>query len=73
MQEMWPESNELLHSMESLQIDAVPQDISNGQVGKSLGHNYSVYLPKIKLYTKQVTSAIRVFKRLNYSAPQKEL
>lgn len=73
MQEMWPESNELLHSMESLQIDAVPQDTSNGQVGKSLGHNYSVYLPKIKLYTKQVTSAIRVFKRLNYSAPQKEL
>ncbi|XP_032910864.1 receptor-interacting serine/threonine-protein kinase 1 isoform X2 [Catharus ustulatus] len=32
LKEMWPESNELLHRMESLQIDAVPQDTSNGQV-----------------------------------------
>lgn len=64
---MWPESNELLHSMESLQIDAVP-DNSNGQTGKSLAHNY-VHLPKIKLCTKQVTLPLRVIKRLNYSAP----
>ncbi|XP_058689782.1 receptor-interacting serine/threonine-protein kinase 1 isoform X1 [Poecile atricapillus] len=32
LKKMWPESNELLHSMESLQIDAVPEDTSNGQV-----------------------------------------
>ncbi|NWW35107.1 RIPK1 kinase, partial [Panurus biarmicus] len=32
LKEMWPESNELLHSMESLQIDAVPEDSSNGQI-----------------------------------------
>lgn len=70
---MQPESNELLHSMESLQIDAVQGDTSNGQVGKSLARNYSVYLPKIKLSTKQVTLPLRVMKRLNYSAPQKEL
>ncbi|NXR75186.1 RIPK1 kinase, partial [Pycnonotus jocosus] len=31
LKEMWPESNELLHSMESLQIDAVP-DTSNSQI-----------------------------------------
>ncbi|NXX33028.1 RIPK1 kinase, partial [Nicator chloris] len=31
LKEMWPESNELVHSMESLQIDAVPEDTSNGQ------------------------------------------
>lgn len=70
---MQPESNELLHSMESLQIDAVSGDTSNGQVGKSLACNYSVYLPKIKLSTKQVTLPLRVMKTFNYSAPQKEL
>lgn len=70
---MRPESNELLHSMESLQIDAVPEDTSNGQIGKSLAHNYSVYLPKIELCTKQVTLPLRVIKRLNYSPLQKEL
>ncbi|NWY40207.1 RIPK1 kinase, partial [Sylvia atricapilla] len=32
LKEMWPEPNELLHSMESLQIDAVPEDTSNGQI-----------------------------------------
>ncbi|NWY64523.1 RIPK1 kinase, partial [Erithacus rubecula] len=32
LKKMWPESNELLNSMESLQIDAVPEDTSNGQV-----------------------------------------
>uniref|UniRef100_A0A803W170 Receptor interacting serine/threonine kinase 1 n=1 Tax=Ficedula albicollis TaxID=59894 RepID=A0A803W170_FICAL len=32
LKKMWPESNELLHSMESLQIDAVPEDTSNGQI-----------------------------------------
>ncbi|NXB82328.1 RIPK1 kinase, partial [Donacobius atricapilla] len=32
LKEMWPESNELLHSMESLQIDAVPEDTSSSQV-----------------------------------------
>ncbi|NXR19215.1 RIPK1 kinase, partial [Cinclus mexicanus] len=32
LKKMWPQSNELLHSMESLQIDAVPEDTSNGQV-----------------------------------------
>ncbi|NWW15751.1 RIPK1 kinase, partial [Falcunculus frontatus] len=32
LKEMWPESNELLSSMESLQIDAVPEDTSSGQV-----------------------------------------
>ncbi|NWH40687.1 RIPK1 kinase, partial [Chloropsis hardwickii] len=32
LKKMQPESNELLHSMESLQIDAVPEDTSNGQV-----------------------------------------
>ncbi|NXM14446.1 RIPK1 kinase, partial [Ploceus nigricollis] len=32
LKKMRPESNELLHSMESLQIDAVPEDTSNGQV-----------------------------------------
>ncbi|NWT66354.1 RIPK1 kinase, partial [Prunella himalayana] len=32
LKKMWPESNELLHSMESLQIDAVPEYTSNGQV-----------------------------------------
>ncbi|NWZ45161.1 RIPK1 kinase, partial [Brachypodius atriceps] len=32
LKEMWPESNDLLHSMESLQIDAVPEDTSNGQI-----------------------------------------
>ncbi|NWX30517.1 RIPK1 kinase, partial [Notiomystis cincta] len=31
LKKMWPESNELLQGMESLQIDAVPEDISNGQ------------------------------------------
>ncbi|NXB94247.1 RIPK1 kinase, partial [Vidua chalybeata] len=31
LKKMWPETNELLHSMESLQIDAVPEDTSNGQ------------------------------------------
>ncbi|NXH41614.1 RIPK1 kinase, partial [Dicaeum eximium] len=31
LKKMWPESNELLHRMESLQIDAVPEDTSNGQ------------------------------------------
>lgn len=33
---MWPESNELLNRMQSLQIDAVAEDPSNGQVGQSL-------------------------------------
>ncbi|XP_068054653.1 receptor-interacting serine/threonine-protein kinase 1 [Anomalospiza imberbis] len=32
LKKMLPETNELLHSMESLQIDAVPEDTSNGQV-----------------------------------------
>ncbi|KAL9870547.1 receptor-interacting serine/threonine-protein kinase 1 isoform 1-T1 [Geothlypis trichas] len=32
LKKMQPESNELLHSMESLQIDAVTGDTSNGQV-----------------------------------------
>ncbi|NWY91258.1 RIPK1 kinase, partial [Loxia curvirostra] len=32
LKKMQPEPNELLHSMESLQIDAVPADTSNGQV-----------------------------------------
>ncbi|NXH86102.1 RIPK1 kinase, partial [Edolisoma coerulescens] len=32
LKKMWPESNELLNRMESLQIDAVPEDTSNGQV-----------------------------------------
>ncbi|XP_039942242.1 receptor-interacting serine/threonine-protein kinase 1 [Hirundo rustica] len=32
LKEIRPESNELLHSMKSLQIDAVPEDTSNGQV-----------------------------------------
>lgn len=32
LKKMQPESKELLHSMESLQIDAVPADTSNGQV-----------------------------------------
>ncbi|NXM06889.1 RIPK1 kinase, partial [Tyrannus savana] len=32
LKEMWPESNELLNRMESLQIDAVPEDTSNGEV-----------------------------------------
>ncbi|XP_041331399.1 receptor-interacting serine/threonine-protein kinase 1 isoform X2 [Pyrgilauda ruficollis] len=32
LKKMQPKSNELLHSMESLQIDAVPEDSSNGQV-----------------------------------------
>ncbi|XP_050826496.1 receptor-interacting serine/threonine-protein kinase 1 isoform X2 [Serinus canaria] len=32
LKKMEPEPNELLHSMESLQIDAVPADTSNGQV-----------------------------------------
>ncbi|CAN8184351.1 unnamed protein product [Coccothraustes coccothraustes] len=32
LKKIQPESNELLHSMESLQIDAVPADTSNGQV-----------------------------------------
>ncbi|NXY23600.1 RIPK1 kinase, partial [Atrichornis clamosus] len=32
LKKMWPESNELLNRMESLQIDAVPDDTSNGQV-----------------------------------------
>uniref|UniRef100_A0A8C5T316 Receptor interacting serine/threonine kinase 1 n=1 Tax=Malurus cyaneus samueli TaxID=2593467 RepID=A0A8C5T316_9PASS len=31
LKKMWPESNELLNRMESLQIDAVPEDTSNGQ------------------------------------------
>ncbi|NWV31264.1 RIPK1 kinase, partial [Grantiella picta] len=31
LKKMWPESNELLNRMESLQIDAVPEDNSNGQ------------------------------------------
>lgn len=73
MQKMWPETNELLYSMESLEIDAVPEDTSNGQVGKPLAHNYSVYLPKIKLCTKQVTLPLSVIKRLNCLAPQKKL
>ncbi|XP_057896930.1 receptor-interacting serine/threonine-protein kinase 1 [Melospiza georgiana] len=32
LKKIQPESNELLHSMESLQIDAAPADSSNGQV-----------------------------------------
>uniref|UniRef100_A0A8C3R089 Receptor interacting serine/threonine kinase 1 n=1 Tax=Cyanoderma ruficeps TaxID=181631 RepID=A0A8C3R089_9PASS len=32
LKEMRPEPNELLHRMESLQIDAVPEDTSNGQI-----------------------------------------
>ncbi|NXU10369.1 RIPK1 kinase, partial [Pardalotus punctatus] len=32
LKKMWPESNELLNRMESLQIDAVPEDTSSGQV-----------------------------------------
>ncbi|NXS30980.1 RIPK1 kinase, partial [Pomatostomus ruficeps] len=32
LKKMWPESNELPNRMESLQIDAVPEDTSNGQV-----------------------------------------
>ncbi|XP_014796222.1 PREDICTED: receptor-interacting serine/threonine-protein kinase 1 [Calidris pugnax] len=32
LKQMWPESNELLNSMQSLQIDAVAEDTSNGQV-----------------------------------------
>ncbi|XP_035746461.1 receptor-interacting serine/threonine-protein kinase 1 isoform X2 [Egretta garzetta] len=32
LKEMWPESNELLNRMQSLQIDAVAEDASNGQV-----------------------------------------
>lgn len=46
---MWPESNELLNRMQSLQIDAVAEDASNGQVGKSLAHRYSVYSAKDKV------------------------
>ncbi|KFP76929.1 Receptor-interacting serine/threonine-protein kinase 1, partial [Acanthisitta chloris] len=32
LKQMWPEPNELLNRMESLQIDAVPEYTSNGQV-----------------------------------------
>ncbi|XP_051467825.1 receptor-interacting serine/threonine-protein kinase 1 [Apus apus] len=32
LKKMWPESNELLNRMQSLQIDAVAEDTSNGQV-----------------------------------------
>lgn len=32
LKKLWPESNELLQRMESLQVDAVPEDTSNGQV-----------------------------------------
>ncbi|NXH11398.1 RIPK1 kinase, partial [Bucco capensis] len=32
LQKAWPESEELLEGMQSLQIDAVPEDASNGQV-----------------------------------------
>ncbi|NXG55044.1 RIPK1 kinase, partial [Hemiprocne comata] len=32
LKKMWPESNELLNRMQSLQIDAVADDTSNGQV-----------------------------------------
>ncbi|RLW04477.1 hypothetical protein DV515_00005771 [Chloebia gouldiae] len=32
LKKMWPETNELLYSMESLEIDAVPEDTSNGQI-----------------------------------------
>ncbi|NWU14738.1 RIPK1 kinase, partial [Cephalopterus ornatus] len=32
LKKVWPESNELLNRMESLQIDAVPEDTSNGEV-----------------------------------------
>ncbi|NXP16261.1 RIPK1 kinase, partial [Scytalopus superciliaris] len=32
LKKMWPKSNELLNRMESLQIDAVPEDTSNGEV-----------------------------------------
>ncbi|NXE10436.1 RIPK1 kinase, partial [Lophotis ruficrista] len=32
LKKMWPESNELLNRMQSLQIDAVAEDASNGQV-----------------------------------------
>ncbi|XP_029817267.1 receptor-interacting serine/threonine-protein kinase 1 [Manacus vitellinus] len=32
LKKIWPESNELLNRMESLQIDAVPEDTSNGEV-----------------------------------------
>ncbi|NWH80629.1 RIPK1 kinase, partial [Piaya cayana] len=32
LQKMWPESNELLHRMQSLQIDAIAVDTSNSQV-----------------------------------------
>ncbi|NWT00478.1 RIPK1 kinase, partial [Mionectes macconnelli] len=31
LKQMWPVSNELLNRMESLQIDAVPEDTSNGE------------------------------------------
>lgn len=72
MQKMWPESNELLNRMESFQIDAVPDDTSNGQVGKSLACNYSVYFAKDKIVYKASNLTIKG-KRLNYSASQKEL
>ncbi|NXM31071.1 RIPK1 kinase, partial [Oxyruncus cristatus] len=32
LKKMWPESNELVNRMEFLQIDAVPEDTSNGEV-----------------------------------------
>ncbi|NXP02880.1 RIPK1 kinase, partial [Thinocorus orbignyianus] len=32
LKKMWPESNELLNRMQSLQIDAVAEDSSNGQI-----------------------------------------
>ncbi|NWY62024.1 RIPK1 kinase, partial [Chionis minor] len=32
LKKMWPESNELLNRMQSLQIDAVAEDTSNGQI-----------------------------------------
>ncbi|NWW49918.1 RIPK1 kinase, partial [Pedionomus torquatus] len=32
LKKMWPESNELLNKMQSLQIDAVVEDSSNGQI-----------------------------------------
>lgn len=45
--------------MESLQIDAVPDDTSNGQVGKSLVRNYSVYFAKDKIVYKASNLTIK--------------
>lgn len=35
MQKMWPVSDELLDEMQSLQIDAVAENRSNAQAGKT--------------------------------------